>query len=169
MPTIGAFPRSDAQVMARSTILFQRVALLSLIGAGLLLAGCASTPPPTDAMDQAAAMLASARAAQAPIFAPLDLGAAEARYAQAQQALAGKHYGRASRLAAESEASAELARAKARLGQLRLQISQETRRNADLSSRLLGSQASPPIPAPPAPSGGTQTYPASASSSGGGR
>ena len=150
---------------------FHRALLLSTLGAALLLAGCASTPPPTDAMGQASAMLASARAAQAPIFAPLDLGAAEARYAQAQQAVAGKHYGQAARLAAEAEASAELARAKAQLGQMRLQIAQQARQNAALSSRLLGTAApadsTPPAAAPAVPAQGAQTYPAGASSNGG--
>lgn len=142
----------------------------------LLLGGCASTPPPTDAMTQARDMLEAARGAQATIFAPLDLGTAQARYALAQQALAGKHYDRARRYANEAEAAAELARAKAELGQLREQIRQRTRQNAELSSRLLGTapapapaDAAPPSPAlAPAPaSSATQTYPASTSSSGG--
>ncbi|MBU6404677.1 MAG: DUF4398 domain-containing protein [Proteobacteria bacterium] len=152
--------------------IFHRAALISAVSSLLLLlGGCASTPPPTDAMTQARDMLEAARGAQATIFAPLDLGAAQARYALAQQALAGKHYDRARRYANEAEAAAELARARAELGQLREQIHQRARANAELSSRLLGiapGAATQPMNAAPAPaSSATQTYPANAGSTGG--
>lgn len=152
--------------------IFHRALLISTVSSALLLlGGCASTPPPTDAMTQARDMLDAARGAQATIFAPLDLGTAQARYALAQQALDGKHYDSARRYANEAEAAAELARAKAELGQLREQIRQRTRVNAELSSRLLGTAsaaAAQPMNLAPAPaSSATQTYPANAGSTGG--
>ncbi len=133
---------------------FHRAPLLVALGAVLLLAGCASAPPPTAAMEQARAMLDSARTAQAAVFDPLDLGAAAARYAQAQQALAAKNYDQAARFAGEAEASAELARAKATLGRLKLRIAQQSRRNAELASRLLGTAGDAGRSPAPATSGG---------------
>ncbi len=160
----------EAQVMARSvTIFHNRSRAVLLAGLLLALAGCASAPPPTDAMTQAQAMIESARSAQASIYAPLDLGAAEARYAQAQQQLAGKHYDQAARLAGEAAASAELARARAHLGQLKLQVQQQTRDNEQLAGRLLGTAAPAlpgSVPAPP-PGAGAQLQPLN--NDGGGR
>lgn len=150
--------------------IFHRAALISALTSALLLGGCASAPPPTDAMNQARLMLDSARSAQAPIYAPLDLGSAQALYDQAQQALAKKDYDMARRYASEAEATAELARAKSELGKLREEIRQRTRQNAELSRQLLGTQAQPlnPAPSQPAPAGSAvQTYPASAGSVGG--
>ncbi|MDE1898324.1 MAG: DUF4398 domain-containing protein [Xanthomonadaceae bacterium] len=116
----------------------------------LLLAACATTPPPVDALRGAASMVQAAKDAQAPIYAPLELGAAEQRLDAAQAMMAAKKYDNAATLAGEAEAAAELARAKARLGQLRDAIRRRSADNAHLRKDLL-ERALPPPAAPAEP------------------
>lgn len=98
----------------------------------LLVAGCASVPPPDNAMNQAQSQLQAARDAQAQDYAPVDLGFAQDKFQQAQAAMADRKYAVAAQLAAESQADAELAAAKGRLGAARAEI----QRKADQNNRL---------------------------------
>ena len=164
------------------------------IALGLMLAGCASVPPPNDSMNLAQTLLQSARDAGAADYAPVDLGFAQDKFQQAQTAMAERKYAQAADLAEESRADAELAQAKARLGAARAQIQRKVQENTRL--RVLGEQAAAqpaqaqpaapaqassttlpdqnlPAPAgsvqaPPPTDGGFQTVPDSAASGSGG-
>jgi hypothetical protein len=108
-----------------------------LIGA-LALAGCGPTRPPDTGLDDAAQALASARAAGAPTYAPLELRSAEDHLSQARAFAEKRHYEDAARLARESQADSELAQVKARLGKLREQVDAATRENARLQQATGG-------------------------------
>ncbi|HKR75245.1 MAG TPA: DUF4398 domain-containing protein [Rhodanobacter sp.] len=137
-----------------------------LASAGLLvLAGCASVPPPNEAMNLAQTQLQAARDAGAADYDPVDLGFAQDKFQQAQGAMADRKYAQAADLAAESRADAELARVKANLGAARAKIQSKMNANAEL--REQGAQAAAaaaaefakPLPTPattgstPAPAG----------------
>lgn len=108
-------------------------ALISAIFIGaLVLAGCGPTRPPDTGLDDAAQALASARAAGAPTYAPLELRSAEDHLSQARAFADKRHYDDSARLAKESQADSELAQVKARLGKLREQVDAATRENARL-------------------------------------
>ena len=108
-----------------------------LIGA-LALAGCGPTRPPDTGLDDAAQALASARAAGAPTYAPLELRSAEDHLSQARAFAEKRHYEDAARLARGSQADSELAQVKARLGKLREQVDAATRENARLQQAAGG-------------------------------
>jgi PBP1b-binding outer membrane lipoprotein LpoB len=78
----------------------------------LLLAGCASTPPPTAQLQAAQQAIASAERTEAGRFAAAELGSARSKLASADQAVAEKRMIAAAQLADESRADAELASAK---------------------------------------------------------
>lgn len=99
------------------------------LAAMLAFAGCASVPPPDGAMNMAQGQLQTARDAQAADYAPVDLGFAQDKFQQAQQAMAKRDYAKALTLAEESRADAELAAAKARLAADRAQIEDKMARN----------------------------------------
>ncbi len=121
-----------------------------LVAAGLVIGGCASVPPPDNAMNLAQGQLQAASDAQAADYAPVDLGFAQDKFQQAQAAMAQRRYADAAKWAEESRADAELARAKARLAAAREQIQGKLAENTRL--RQQGEQASPPDSLPPAPS-----------------
>lgn len=123
---------------------------LSLGIALLALAGCASVPPPDASMNQAQALLQSARAAGAADYDPVDLGFAEAKFQQAQTAMAARKYAAAADLAEEARADAELARTRARLGSARAQIQAKVDENTRLRQQTeqTPAQASAPAPSP---------------------
>ena len=102
----------------------------------LALAGCATTPPPDGAMNQAQVMLQAARDADAASYAPVDLGFAQNKFLQAQAAMANRKYDDAAVLAEEARADAELARAKARLAAARAQIQHKTAANQQLREQI---------------------------------
>ncbi|HST28071.1 MAG TPA: DUF4398 domain-containing protein [Rudaea sp.] len=108
-----------------------------LIGA-LALAGCGPTRPPDTGLDDGAQALASARAAGASTYAPLELRSAEDHLSQARALAEKRHYEDAARLAKESQADSELAQVKARLGKLREQVDAATRENARLQQAAGG-------------------------------
>ncbi|WP_254063353.1 DUF4398 domain-containing protein [Rhodanobacter sp. L36] len=110
-----------------------------LLGLSLVLAGCATVPPPDDSMNQAQTQLQEARDAGAADYAPVDLGFAQDKFQQAQSAMADRKYEIAANLAEESRADSELARAKARLGASRAQIQNRVQENSHL--REEGEQA----------------------------
>jgi len=158
----------------------------------LALAGCASVPPPDAAMSAAQSQLQAARDADAADYAPVDLGFAQNKFQQAQAAMVSRKYADAADLATEAQADAELATAKARLGDVRSRIQTKSNENArlreameqahpELSGRAQAAPSALPPAAPtgemPAPSssvlgappaaGGFQTVPQPAASSAG--
>jgi hypothetical protein len=118
------------------------LAVLALVG------GCASAPPPDAAMAQAQNQVQAAQAAGAADYDPVDLDFAQARLAQAQQAMLARKYALAADLAAESEADGGLALTKARLAVLRQQVRDKTAENKRLRAQLLDRPA-PAVPSSP--------------------
>lgn len=147
-------------------------AVVGLLAGLLILAGCASVPPPNEAMNLAQSQLQAARDAGAADYDPVDLGFAQDKFQQAQAAMADRKYELAADLAAESRADAELARVKANLGAARTQI--QSKMNANAALREQGAQAAAaaaaefakPLPMPatagsaPAPAGSAALPPA---------
>lgn len=107
----------------------------------LILAGCATVPPPDDSMNMAQTQLQMARDAGAADYAPVDLGFAQDKFQQAQAAMTQRDYAEASNLAAESRADAELARAKALLAAARAQIQSKVQQNTELRTQGQAAQA----------------------------
>lgn len=120
-------------------------AMATAVGVALCIGGCASVPPPDNAMNLAQNQLQAARDAGAADYAPVDLGFAQDKFQQAQTAMAQRNYADAANLADESRADAELARVKARLGAARAQIQAKVQENAHL--RRQGEQDSSSAPA----------------------
>jgi hypothetical protein len=102
----------------------------------LTLSACAPTKPPNIGLDDAARMLADARAAGAPTYAPLELRNAEDRLSQARASFDKNHYDDASRYASESRVDSELATVKSRLGKAREKADNRTRENAQLEQDI---------------------------------
>ncbi len=121
------------------------------LAAMLAFAGCASVPPPDGAMNMAQGQLQTARDAQAADYAPVDLGFAQDKFQQAQQAMAKRDYAKALTLAEESRADAELAAAKARLAADRAQIEDKMARNDALRARGNHDDAAAPAAASSTP------------------
>ena len=123
-------------------------------------------------MNLAQSQLQAARDAHAPDYAPVDMGFAQDKFQQAQSAMAQRKYADAAVLASESQADAELAAAKGRLGMARAQIQQKTDENNRLRTQDGSSpDAGAPSAAPAAAAGGqpqpgsqVQGLPASADS-----
>lgn len=101
----------------------------------LVLAGCASVPPPDDSMNLAQNQLQVARDAGAADYAPVDLGFAQDKFQAAQTAMAERKYADAAALSQESRADAELATAKARLGAARARIVRQIHENDRLRAQ----------------------------------
>ena len=123
----------------------------------LALTGCATVPPPNNAMNLAQNQLQAARDAGAADYAPVDLGFAQDKFQQAQTAMSDRKFADAANLADESEADAELATSKARLGAARAQMQAKLQENTrlrhegeQLASRQqqMEQAASPAAPAP---------------------
>ncbi len=98
----------------------------------LALTGCATVPPPNDAMNLAQNQLQAARDAGAADYAPVDLGFAQDKFQQAQASMADRKFADAASLAEESSADAELASAKAKLGAARAQMQSKLQENTRL-------------------------------------
>ena len=104
----------------------------------LLLAGCASAPVATGNVERSATLVQGALAAEAEIYAPVELRFAQERVAQARAAQEAGDDKRAWRLAAQAEADAELAMARARVAKLRASADAQAQENARLRQELLG-------------------------------
>jgi len=105
---------------------------------GLLLAGCASAPPPVGLLGDADQAVAAARAAQADEYAAVELGRAEEGLAAARLAMDERDYAQARALAEQAELQAELAAARSRAVQGRAQVRAASDENARLRRQLLG-------------------------------
>lgn len=159
---------SSPPLSARSRELARRLVAPGLLAVLLALSGCASVPPPNEAMNLAQSQLQAARDAGAADYDPVDLGFAQDKLQQAQGAMADRKYAQAADLAAESRADAELARVKANLGAARAKIQSKMSANAEL--RAQGAQAAAaaaaefakPLPLPA--SAGSASAPAGAGS-----
>ncbi|UGB37580.1 DUF4398 domain-containing protein [Frateuria soli] len=130
---------------------------LTLVALMLALAGCATVPPPDASMNQAQALLQSARDAGAADYDPVDLGFAQAKFQQAQAAMAARKYADAANLAEEARADAELARTRARLGSARAQIQAKVEENTRLREQTEAHARPAPAPAPAAASSSPET------------
>jgi len=106
--------------------------------ATVVFAGCATAPPPLTGLDDATAAIARARAADAQLYAPVELRFAETRLADARAAMADKKYAAAAQRVSEAEIDAELALAKTRNAKARAAAEQKARDNAALERELLG-------------------------------
>jgi len=124
----------SVQFMTPSRTKIHRLALL----ATLVLAGCATTPPPLTGLDDASATIARARAADAQLYAPVELRFAETKVTRARAAIEGKRHDEAARLLAQAEIDAEFALAKSRTAKARAAAEQKARDNAALERELLG-------------------------------
>jgi hypothetical protein len=119
----------------------------------LALAGCASVPPPDASMNQAQALLQSARDAGAADYDPVDLGVAPPHLHQAPAAQAARTNADAANLAEEARADAELARTRARLGSARAQIQAKVEENTRLRQQTEQAPAQPAPATAPAAAG----------------
>lgn len=139
-----------------------RVASATLV-LTLALTGCATVPPPNNAMNLAQNQLQAARDAGAADYAPVDLGFAQDKFQQAQASMSERKFAAAANLAEESGADAELATSKAKLGAARAQMQAKLQENTRLrheGEQLAGRQqqmeqaapATAPAPAPDASS-----------------
>lgn len=111
---------------------------LPCIATLLLLAACASAPVPNGNVERSATLVQGALAAEAEIYAPVELRFAQERVAQARAAIESGDDKRAARLAAQAEADAELAMARARVAKLRAIADAQAAENARLRRELLG-------------------------------
>jgi len=89
-----------------------RLLLATGVLATLLVAGCASAPPPTAQLQAAQQAISSAETAEAGRYAAAELGAARTKFASANTAVTEKRMIVAGQFADESRAEAELASAK---------------------------------------------------------
>jgi len=99
------------------------------------LAGCGPTKPPNIGLDEAARLLAAARDAGAPTYAPMELRNAEDRLSQARVRFAKRDYEEAAILVQEAQVDSELAATRARLGKAREKVDTRRHENADLRQR----------------------------------
>lgn len=90
-----------------------------ILGGQLVLAGCASIPPPHDQMGRTESALGSADEAGAREYAPLELRDAQKKYENAKVAMDQEDYLGARRLAEEAEVDATLAEVTARSAKAR--------------------------------------------------
>ncbi|MGQ0799610.1 MAG: DUF4398 domain-containing protein [Pseudomarimonas sp.] len=105
---------------------------------GTLLSSCASTPPPLAELDAADAALRHARDLGAESHAPVELGFAIDKRAEADAAVAERSFARAQVLANQAAADAALAAAKSRAASARAEVERKSSENAKLRRELLG-------------------------------
>lgn len=86
---------------------------VAALSAAVILAGCASAPPPTSQLATAQQAVNSADSARSAEFAPLELRTAREKLFQAEQANLEKDYDRARHLAEQAEWDARVAERKA--------------------------------------------------------
>ncbi len=108
---------------------------LALSGATLLLAACASIPPPTDSLAVARSLVNQAQQMGANQAAPAQLQSARDKLAQADTAMNQHDYGRARALAEEAQVDAQLSMTTARAVNARRAAAE-----VEQSNRVLGQE-----------------------------
>ncbi len=119
-----------------------RLRFTALIGA-LLLAGCATTPPPRSTLDAAQTGIEQALALGARDYAPMELARAQQRLGDAETAFGGRDYADADRLASHALLEAQLAQYRSRAATGREEVRRRTEENARLRRELLGEGGTP--------------------------
>ncbi|WP_273121759.1 DUF4398 domain-containing protein [Ferrovum myxofaciens] len=99
----------------KSNQILRRIGVI--MGAAILVAGCASTPPPTAQMAISKTAVSNASSAGGTEYAPLQIKSAKEKLDAAEQAMVAKNYVLAKQLAEEAQVDAELAVAVARSNQ----------------------------------------------------
>ncbi|MBS7457842.1 DUF4398 domain-containing protein [Coralloluteibacterium stylophorae] len=122
--------------MTVPTLKIHRLAGLAAGLCALLLASCATVPPPTAELGAAEAAVLAASRADADQHAPEVIADARERLSAAQSANASGDYVEAGQLAREAEAAAELAVARGRLAVASAKVRAESAENARLRARL---------------------------------
>ncbi|KXS32468.1 MAG: Uncharacterized protein AWT59_1379 [Candidatus Gallionella acididurans] len=84
---------------------------LATVAATIFIAGCASTPAPTEQMTISRVAINNANSAGSNEYAPVQLKSATEKMKGAEQAMADKDYQRARQLAEEAQVDAQLAEA----------------------------------------------------------
>lgn len=108
-----------------------RLSLLAVLASGLLITGCASTPPaPTSSLDEARSAVVSAEQYDAGRFAAAELGDARQKLDQANTAVKEERMAEAEQLAVEARVGAELAYAKTEAAKAAA-VNAEMQRGAD--------------------------------------
>jgi len=105
---------------------------------GVMVSSCASTPPPMAELDAADAALRQARELGAEAHAPVELGFAIDKRAEADAAVAERKFARAQVLANQAAADAALAAAKSRAASARAEVQRKSSENSKLRQELLG-------------------------------
>ncbi len=90
-----------------------------IVGVSMLLAGCASTPAPTEQLAVSAAAVSRADSAGAATLAPAEMQMAREKLDQARLAMTREDFDNARNLAQEAQVDAQLAEAKSRSGKAR--------------------------------------------------
>ena len=146
--------------MRQPYLLIVDIAKAGWVAAALMLAGCASAPPPLAEIARSDAAISAAQQANAVSHAPLELGSAQQKLRQARAAMTAEDYVAARRLAEEAEVEAQLAQAKSQSAtaqQSLLQVRESIRvLREHLSSGSAISTATPLYNAISSPPGGRQ-------------
>lgn len=113
------------------------------LAALLLLGGCASAPPPVGVLQEAERAIAAAQDAQAEDLAPVELGFAQERLADARLAMDEGDYALARSRAEQAEVNAALAAARSRAAAARSAVQRQAAENQRLRRELLGAGDKP--------------------------
>jgi len=120
-----------------STPSFRRLAFLSLAGAAILLAGCASKGvAPVAQLATARASISQAESAGALQLAPVEMLAAREKLGKAEAAVREERFADARRWAEQAEADAEVAERKSRAARSTSAVEELARGNAALEKEL---------------------------------
>ncbi len=119
-----------------------RLRFAALIGA-LLLAGCATTPPPRTALEAAQTGIEQASTLGARDYAPMELARAQQRLGDAEVAFGERKYADADRLASHALLEAQLAQYRSRAATGREEVRRRNEENARLRRELLGQGGTP--------------------------
>jgi uncharacterized lipoprotein YmbA len=125
--------------MTRSRPEIHAAALAAL----LLLGACASAPPPMGTLQEAERAVAAAQAARAEDLAPVELGFAQERLADARLAMDEGDYALARSQAEQAEVNAALATARSRAAAGRAAVRRQSEENQRLRRELLGAGEQP--------------------------
>ncbi len=128
------------------TVSTAKIHLAAGVGAcfcALLLASCASVPPPTAELSAAQSAVSAASEADAEQYAGAELAEAQQRLSAAQRASGERDYDEALKLALQAQAAADLAAARSRAATARAEVQDRTRENARLRKELTEAEDRP--------------------------